>query len=309
MIAIFPEITAAAESGRIEDLSILVRRYFLKGGATSPSIDVAALVDQFGLPVSRLRMKERGLIAVRDENGVFRCHLVINESIKGVEESFLLAHLLGHFLLHIQPKLARSEWSASGYRDQDSPLERYTHTSAAAELNAKQFAIEDLADRFAAALLMPKAMIVRASEKLVDDARIASIFSVTPALVMRRLEDIDSTDLPPKITIRPSATSKKTPLSAPKQVLNNPGQSETIISRSANEGGRTPADTAHMVREKHHLAPPTPRAIVAQSYESQSLPQKAPTAPQDGPSDSPPSPKGMDRLRQIARMLDKTSRE
>jgi Zn-dependent peptidase ImmA (M78 family) len=284
MLAIFPEISAAVQSGNLEQISILARRYFASGSWSAPCIDVARLVKESGIPIVRLRLKEYGAIALRDEKGSIQCSIAIRDDLSAEDEAFLLAHLIGHYLLHIQPKLARTEWTASGFKEAILPSSRYAGglTSSASATDP----MEDAADRFAAALLMPAAMLIKAVETLKDEHKVARLFGVSHTVIARRLLDLTSIshdantqELPkasmPKIEIRPAARN-----------------------RPAAES------TANMLRERHHQAAPTPRALAAQSYSV----HKGEEAPAEEAPTIGPSGKGMNRLREIARMLDKSNR-
>ncbi|MCX6116871.1 MAG: ImmA/IrrE family metallo-endopeptidase [Proteobacteria bacterium] len=295
MIAIFPEIAVAADKRDFEQLAILIRQYFCGSNAAKPRVDMSALVRRFGIPVNRMRLAEKGMIAVRDERGSIHCSIAIQEDLTDEEESFLLAHLLGHFLLHIQPRIARAEWSASGFREAISPLGRYTHSIEADDPDQSLRAAELEADRFAAALIMPRGMFKRAMEKLETDVqKIANIFGVSRSLIEARRDEFDvvravvRSHVPP--IEKPGALSK---LESPR-----PSAESRILQKS-----KIKDDTAHMVREGHHKAAPTPKAVAKMSYESK---VSAKTAAGD---DAPQvSGKGMERLREIARMLDKTGR-
>lgn len=297
MLAIFPEISTAAQTGDTERLSILARRYFGAGAATAPSIDVAGLIQNSGIPITRMCIKEFGAIAVRDERGHVQCSIVTREGLTAEEERFLLGHLLGHFLLHVQPRIARTEWTSSGFREQLLPSARYCHApeldAPIASMTSQQRLLENAADEFAAALLMPSAMLLKAVDSLRVTTKIARVFGVTSGMIERRLDDLhvksqqsnhnNSVESagpethPIKIEIRPSAKGRKI----------------------ADE------TTAHMVRELHHQAAPTPRAVAALSYNSN---QTSLSEPVKSIEVAPAPGKGMERLREIARMLDKSGR-
>ena len=100
----------------------------------------------------------------------------------------MLAHLLGHYLLDVQPQLARGEWRTSGFREHVCPLTRYGQNATSAQTPEKEQQREMLADEFAGALLMPKAMVLRAMERLQDVKVVADFFDVTVACLTRRLE-------------------------------------------------------------------------------------------------------------------------
>jgi hypothetical protein len=198
-----------------------------------------------------------------------------------------------------------------------SPISRYCHTSSPSGYTPNQLALEDSADKFAAALLLPAAMLLKAIEKLQDVQKVAQLFGVDALLIERRLDDIAAgSTLEPsvKITVRPSRSNQPTATAANDSAQSPRQHNASHESRtdSPKKSLRTITNSAHMVREKHHLPAPTPRAVAAQSYNNATLAQESTSAHsgQDAQPETKPlvSGKGMDRLREIARMLDKSGR-
>lgn len=299
MLAIFPEVSAAVKSGDIERLGILTRTYFCGDQATTPKFNGDALLRRYGIGVVRMNMEDFGRIAVRDERGAVQCSFAVRQGLSETEEAFLLAHLLGHFILHVQPKIAKSEWTASGYREEVLPSSRYTHTASSAGVTAQQFALEDQADRFAGAVLMPSSMLKRAKEKQLTNESIAKVFGVTQEMVERRLDDLNGRNLVGEVIEGAVTGARREPH---RDVEPRAQESRRVGSKSHSPQ----EDTAHMVREQHHKDAPVPRAVAAQSYSSTSSgSQKTFDAQEDA---KVLSGKGMERLREIARMLDKSGR-
>lgn len=281
MLAIFPEISAAVKGGDLERVGILVRTYFCGDSATKPQFAVESMLRRYGIPVVRMPLQDFGRIAVRDERGAVQCSIAVREGLSPAAESFLLAHMLGHFILHVQPRVARGEWNTSGYREEISPAERYVHAVAAQGMSPAQYALEDQADRFAGAVLMPSGMLKRAKEKLTTNSAVARVFGVTKEMVDRRFDDLNGASLVGDVIESAIAGATKT-------------------NAQPTPQGRGIEDTAHMVREAHHREVPVPRAVAAQSYSAGATEKSAP--------DKVLSSKGMERLREIARKLDKTGR-
>src|SRR4051812_5981485 len=118
MIAIFPEIAACAKAGDVERLAILVRRYYGGNQTLAPEPCVETLLEAAGLGVKRLPMATLGALLAKDERGRFTIVALLNEQKEQDEHPatrFLLAHMLGHFLLDIQPLIATGDWQVSGY--------------------------------------------------------------------------------------------------------------------------------------------------------------------------------------------------
>lgn len=191
MIAIFPEIVTCVASGDLERLSILVRRYFAKSEAQRPCMDMRNAIQNLGVDVQTLGYPEYGSLLARDDKGQFTVTMVLSDrALKATDERFLLAHMLGHYLLHIQPKIAQGEFSVSGFRETIAPWERYA--SGAPRPNKKSADMREVeADEFAAALLMPRSMVVKAQAKLETADKLAAFFGVSEAVMGMRLEQLN----------------------------------------------------------------------------------------------------------------------
>ena len=293
MVALFPELSACAATGDFERLAILVRTYFGGADATAPRIDIDKLVDRFGIPKGRMAMADHAAFAIKDHMGQIRCSMVLRDDLGHHDAEFTLAHMLGHFFLHAQPRISRSEWEASGYREEHSPLDRYAHAIGLSGASAQEFAVEDQADRFAGALLVPQAMLKRAIEKLGDLDQVARVFGVRRDLIERRIEDLSASSQSAEVV----------------QGSREPGAGATTSNR-ATQIERSNENTDHMLRGTHHSAAPTPKAMARQSYTSQK------NADFNGTEEARDeavakllSGEGMKRLRELAAKLDKTAKE
>jgi len=201
MIAIFPEIIAAARQGDIERVAILVRKYFGGDKAESPVLDLKRLVSEAGIVLRRAPMREYGALLAQDEKGTFTITMLINEQTDRLTERFLIAHLLGHYVLNIQPLVAAGDCRVTGYQELTCPMQRY-----ATKKEQHDDIEEDRADQFAAALLLPRGMIKKAAQVLDDLDKIAAFFAVHKVSVARRLADIGTGDGPVKV---PDNSSKE----------------------------------------------------------------------------------------------------
>lgn len=298
MLAIFPEISAAVKGGDLERVGVLVRTYFCGESATQPKFAAETMLKRYGINVVRMPLQDFGRIAVRDERGSVQCSIAVREGLSTTQEAFLLAHMLGHFILHVQPRIARAEWNTSGFREEYLPSDRYTHAIAPKDLSAAQYTLEDQADRFAGSVLMPAAMIKRAKEKLGSLDAVAKVFGVSREMVERRLDDLNGEGLVGQVVQGAIAGASR-----------NGGKNQTAPQQSPqlHTHRGSVEDTAHMVRESHHKDAPMPRAVAAQSYSATSSPPVT-AKPTDDPQPSLLSGKGMERLREIARQLDKSGR-
>lgn len=286
MLALFPEIAVCAQSGDLEKLSILVRTYFASGDGTKPRVNVLALVKEFGLPVGHAPIKYFGAIAVKDSLGDIRGSIIIRDTSTPQQQAFVLSHLLGHFLLHIQPLLARSEWTSSGFKEILDPVRRYAFGEGVAGVSAQNYATEDQADRFAGALLMPRAMLGRAMEKLQDSEKVATFFGVTKEMVERRMDDI-GVDHPVGAMFRAGAR-----VATPVDVLNQ-------LADSNHDENHLPPE--QQLRDVTAPKAMTPRAVANNSYLETLHSDPAPSVPAAGPQPLI----GMARIRELARRMDK----
>ena len=286
MLALFPEIAVCAQSGDLEKLSILVRTYFASGDATKPRLNVLALVKEFGLPVGHAPIKYFGAIAVKDSHGDIRGSIIIRDTTTPQQQAFVLSHLLGHFLLHIQPLLARSEWTSSGFKEILDPVRRYAFGEGVAGVSAQNYATEDQADRFAGALLMPSAMLLRAMEKLQDAEKVATFFGVTKEMVERRMDDL-GVDHPVGAMLRAGAR-----VATPVDVLNQLADTEPEVKDVQPE---------QQLREVTPPAAVPRRAVANSSYLDASQSDPTPKKNVEGPAPLT----GMARIRELARKMDK----
>ena len=297
MLALFPEIATTAQSKDIEKLSVLVRSYFAGESATKPKLNALNTIREFGIPVGMAPIKYFGAIAVKDDSGDIRASIIIRDNLKHEQQSFVLCHLLGHFLLQIQPRLAKSEWDNSGFKEIVDPMRRYGFGEGLDGLSARDFATEDLADRFAGSLLMPAAMLHRAMEKLQDVGKVALVFGVSIELVERRLEDLGDSLASSKS--QRSGARVATPI----DVLNQLADSEA-------HGKDVPPE--QLIRDVSQPVTSVPRAVAAHSYSdaAQSGAQNAQVNASSNQSRikkeaEPTGLKGMERIRELARRMDK----
>ena len=298
MIAIFPEIAASAATGDVESLAILVRRYF--GGADTfvPNPQIDALIKRFGLLLRRTVLPMHGALLAKDERGAFTIVVVVQEKREALAERFLLAHLLGHFLLDVQPLIARGDWQVSGFQEIIHPLERYTTLSSSPHTDPRGAKIEARADRFAAALLLPRGMVRKALETLRDPAKVATFFGVTPACLTRRLQELGGAHDGPVDFFDAEGQINPQPLAS---TSNDGAEAVVRAGLSVPAEGAMPRSYAAATYGATEKA--TRRAPPAKTTQAPSAVPVAPTAvPVAGRA---PTLGGMERVRELARRLDK----
>ncbi|MBI2603654.1 MAG: ImmA/IrrE family metallo-endopeptidase [Deltaproteobacteria bacterium] len=185
MFAIFPELIRAAKAGQIEQLALLVHRYHGSGEPLRLRPEWECLLADVGIALHYDRLERHGALLVKDEKGTPFPAILLPQAMDWVEQKFLLAHLLGHFFLDYQAKIAAGTQRTSGLRELHSPYERYLQ--ARHDLHARDARTELQADAFAAAFLTPKSWLQELSQKEKEPQRIAEHFNVSIAFLTRRL--------------------------------------------------------------------------------------------------------------------------
>jgi hypothetical protein len=287
MLAIFPEITLCAQSGDVDKLIEVIRKYFVPQCGTVTALDAFSLVKNFGIPVRVDVLDYFGALAVRDTRGEIKASIVLNRSTDPYHQTFTLCHLLGHFVCHVQPMLARGEWRDSGFKETVAPLRRYAFSDGISGLSAQEFAMEDLADRFAAALLLPRDQVSQVINHAADPEKLSNLFGVSVEMVLRRLEDLAEGS---------RGNSSATVSSDESFVL-----SSISGGKPSLEQNRIDDPSIQRLRD---VSPPqslASRAVAAHTYSDVAQADAKPR----GKSREPKKLKGMDRIREIARKLDK----
>lgn len=190
MIAIFPELTSCAVSGDIEKLSILTRVYFGGDQAKSHQIDIKKILENAGIKVVPHYQDHFAAIAAKDDKGIFEITTFYKSNLPANEVNFNLAHCLGHILIDIEPKVVASGNAKIGFREEQSPLLRYSGIGKELKMPPEYLKKEQMADQFAAAILIPKAMLHRAIEKIDKREKVAEFFGVTLACLEQRLYEL-----------------------------------------------------------------------------------------------------------------------
>jgi len=314
MIAIFPEIATKAASNDVENLAVLVRKYFGGSDTYAPCPDVSALVENVGIKIQRVPFECEGALLARDERGTFEIIAIVREGTPLETERFLLAHLLGHFLFDVQPLIARGDWTVSGLREVVCPERRYSNGFSLAEVSAAELKKEERSDDFAAAILMPKGMIMRAMEKIGNIGRVAVFFGVPQACLTRRLQQLGVTESGAGDFLsaeRQLAAAESGPLVAPRQAatahlsrdidpLDGLARAVGPIAAPTVIPPRVTLRPASTSGNNDFSASQTPKRALQKSI---SVFEERPGGPE---SNSGTIKKGMDRIRQIARLLDKS---
>lgn len=193
MIAIFPEIASLAASKDYEALACAVRSYFAGPKARMPKMDLIDVCQSIGIEIIQGPSGELASLLAIDENGQFNVKIHWNPlDLNTNDQTFLLAHLLGHFFLHCQLEIARGASAYIGFTEQHLPTHRCDRSHSDSFEEQMKFELE--ADQFALSLLMPKGMLKKAAEHLKTTANLSRFFGVPEKAVAYRLEylNVDS---------------------------------------------------------------------------------------------------------------------
>jgi hypothetical protein len=311
MIAIFPEIAAASVARQFDTLGALIRQYFAGDKPMAPQLDMINLVRTAGMDFARSSgpMSGVGAIVARDVSGRVDVSMVLAPiQLSKAEESFLIAHLLGHWLLHIQPSIARGEWKTSGYSEPALPSTYFDHLVIGAEGLGAVDAIESDANQFALSLLIPRPMLERAFAKIQDPERLARFFQVPLSVVRCRMVQMGLIDAPAidfSTAERRMGRGKSTPTLAGKELIH--AIADKMATESPKAGvPRSFAASSYGTMQRQTEQPPsaqpearnpakTPTAVVQPQVKS--VEKSATTV------DAPAKPR-MDRIRELARRMD-----
>lgn len=314
MIAIFPKTVEYAVTGDIEKLVCVTREYFGGKRAYSARIDLEDIFKSVGINIETISYHSRGALVAKDQKGTFKIASVINQDVHDPRErKFLLAHLLGHYFLHIQPKIAGGDLAIQGIREDTSPMLRYGQGTFQKHHLSKTEQQDAEADNFAAALLMPLGFIKRSLERTTDTNKLAQLFDLPIPVLTRRMESlglwtddthksllpkdalsIDNSDQPNKFSspLNTSQTSRnmQTPhnLNRVNQIL-----AATGYSQEKNHTNSTPNNSPR----KDPIAPKIP----ASPHQRESSLKNNDVSIE---STTRKNLSGMERIRQIAKMLD-----
>lgn len=288
MLALFPEITACVKEGNVERLAETTGQYFASKANSGGVLDAFALASNVGIPVRLDFLDYVGAIAVSDSRGDIKASIAINRSAGREQQTFTICHLLGHFFLHIQPALEKGEWKNSGFKELYCPLQRYAMADGLSGMSAREFAIEDLADRYAGAVIMPAPSFKSALNLHTDMAKVAHMFGVTLETAIRRRDDLDG---------------KVQGVLSP----GNGARASNLLRHKSGEVGRSAEETqmmrddasSRLLSDVNQPVRKLSRVVATHSYS-------------DAANSEPKSPniqkselKGMDRIRELARKMDK----
>lgn len=287
MMAIFPEIAAAVAANDIEQIAVLVRKYFGGDQTYRPQPDIELIFKDIGLPIFTKDIDSKAALIAKDEKGRFDVVSIHAQEKRGYcERRFLLAHQLGHYFLHMQPLIARGDWRSSGFRETQCPMRRYEIMIENVQDPEQDERREAEADQFAAALLLPKGMVKRAESKILDREKLADFFGVTKGVIQRRLEEIGSVE-----------SSPSSFFAAERQISGK--RSEEPLVPTQSKIGHEELAKEISYPQGQDATPTLTKPQAAKAYNKLEEPQP--------PAEENPI-KGMGRIREIAKMLENKMR-
>lgn len=197
MIAIFPKLAECAEKGNTEKLVCMVRSYFGEDARYAPALNLDDIFQRIGIKIEDMPIQGMGALIGRDRNGTFSLTAVINRRKIQSERQrkFLLGSLLGHFFLFVQADIIKGEFRTSGVQENHCPMDRFVRGAIGGSEQDR------MADEFASGILMPRAMVVRASQNFDQLDLMAEFFDVEERVLRKRMELIGcalSRIVPPK---------------------------------------------------------------------------------------------------------------
>lgn len=219
MIAIFPQIATYAMQKDLEKLVVAVRTTYGGNHKFAPQMDMELLCANMGVKVQKTAMNYPGAVIVNDDKGQFSVTFCLQPSLVSTEARFLLAHLIGHYLLHIQPMVMRGEWTGQGFKELQSRQKSFANGTVDQRSQIKEREQDAEADRFAAALLIPVGLLKRAQEKQISAPELHVYFGVSEAVLQRRLENLGWVAVKPSNFLAAEAqldTERPTKKSAPR---------------------------------------------------------------------------------------------
>jgi len=320
-----------------------MRSYFAGPEKFQPAPDLDEVIRSIGIRTATIQMKDLGAIITEDQKGTFSATMLVNNTVTDpIAKRFLQAHLLGHFFAHIQPAVARSDWSVSGYRESVYPHERYAMGGAISIETDKQAKLEQEADLIAASFLFPKGMVLRAHERMKSPQAVADFFCAAVYVMEARLLALGETSVVSGVSFqqaerimgKPNETNVEQIAMPPEELAaelqKQPDHQRKVVPRSfavSNYGqtARRTGSTAYAVAKKPPQAtgtaptrkapeaaaeavPQTPKQTSAQRPRARVMPaaDKAKTSGTDESQNSKITDKGLARIRELARKLDPT---
>lgn len=149
-----------------------------KAGIAAAPIDPVKVAIAHGIEVFGAEFDDSAVCGVLDVKGTKKA-IYFNSSHPTTRQRFTISHEIGHCLLHsVEKKLV------------DSELMLFRIGTDSAESPSKN-RIEIQANKFAAALLMPRKLVKEAFELTQDIALLASIFGVSRAAMGFRLNYLE----------------------------------------------------------------------------------------------------------------------
>ena len=306
MIAIFPKITHYAEKQDYERLACLVRQYFGESQVYSPKIEIKKLISSLGISIGHVVLDNKGAIVAKDEKGRFQVAVVYNPNgIEDNDERFMLAHFLGHFIMHIQSAIAGGDPLTNGFRELILPSARYGQGIMQGKTLSREERQENEADTFAAALLMPVGLVKRALVQVADPEALSVRFGVSYAVMTRRLAQLGlmpdrsagflddehrlKEEMVPPLSREGQAHANQRPRA---QKIEGPANIKKIngilASNNYSVRGPGPQTSGQAAAAPSQLAPSSPTTDNGAAKKQQNS--------------------GMERIRQIARKIDMTVR-
>lgn len=192
MFTIFPELVRCAWANEEERLAILAHRYFGNGEVLRTRAEFEEMLTKAGIVLCyETSLDSYGTLLIREEriNTPIFC---VKKDLDWVEQRFLIASLLGRFLLDYQVKYVSGNPKTTSTKELNSPYQRYLLCKRPrhSQLSMQNSRVEWVSDAFAGAFLLPKQWLRKFVEVEKEPLRIAAHFSVSLDFLHARIKHI-----------------------------------------------------------------------------------------------------------------------
>lgn len=192
MFTIFPELVRSAWSYDEERLAILVHRYFGKGEPLKTRHDFEEMLTKAGIILCYDTSQDtHGCLLIPDDRYQYPV-FCIKKDLEWIEQKFLIANLLGHFLFDHQIKLVSGNPKMGMKKETQSPYKRFLECKRPrqSQMEYQMIRLQWLSDEFAGSLLLPKQWLKKFVEHEKEPLLIAAHFSLPLEFLHARIRHI-----------------------------------------------------------------------------------------------------------------------
>jgi len=175
LLAIYPRLLELSRRREFCRLAVAVKETFeIK---REWPLNIIDLCKRAGIPMYQRALDYLGAIGCRDQRGRIDVFMVVQSGIDPTIRHFVLAHLLGHYFLHIQPHLLKTERPHHGFRENSWPFPEKYSNSQKQEFEATAFALE---------ILLPRSRLSKAIRAGMSAKSIAQKLQLPELMIRKR---------------------------------------------------------------------------------------------------------------------------